>query len=139
MTRLYRLTYDLHSFSRYILLPYHSRFLLTWIVLQRTLDYLFHDLLPRGGFSRTFDFIRDRSRAVRNDFTMQHSHGPEAMECHDRCARFHILALHFERDRATFSIPLEEQQLMNSWSHHRLMINLLMRDPFSFAKPQRIL
>ncbi|KAF9552870.1 hypothetical protein CPC08DRAFT_822619 [Agrocybe pediades] len=84
------------------------------IVLKRTLDYLFHDLLPRGGFSATFNFIRDRSRAVRNDFTMQHITGPLAIECHDRCARFHILALHFERDRPGFSIPLEEQQLMNT-------------------------
>ncbi|KAF8962842.1 SAC3/GANP/Nin1/mts3/eIF-3 p25 family-domain-containing protein [Flammula alnicola] len=83
-------------------------------VLKRTLDYLFHDLLPRGGFSATFNFIRDRSRAVRNDFTMQHITGPLAIECHDRCARFHILALHFERDRPGFSIPLEEQQLMNT-------------------------
>jgi hypothetical protein len=86
------------------------------ILRQRTLDYLFHDLLPRGGFSATFNFIRDRSRAVRNDFTMQHITGPLAIECHDRCARFHILALHFERDRPGFSIPLEEQQLMNSES-----------------------
>lgn len=45
---------------------------------------------------------------------MQHITGPLAIECHDRCARFHILALHFERDRTGFSIPLEEQQLMNS-------------------------
>ncbi|KIJ67361.1 hypothetical protein HYDPIDRAFT_37902 [Hydnomerulius pinastri MD-312] len=83
-------------------------------VLQRTLDYLFHDLLPRGGFSATFNFIRDRSRAVRNDFTMQHEMGPVAIECHDRCARFHILALHQERDQPGFSIAMEEQQLMNT-------------------------
>ncbi|KAF8882965.1 SAC3/GANP/Nin1/mts3/eIF-3 p25 family-domain-containing protein [Infundibulicybe gibba] len=83
-------------------------------VLKRTLDYLFHDLLPRGGFSQTFSFIRDRSRAVRNDFTMQHNTGALAIECHDRCARFHILALHFERDRKDFSVALEEQQLMNT-------------------------
>ncbi|KAI6128109.1 SAC3/GANP/Nin1/mts3/eIF-3 p25 family-domain-containing protein, partial [Pisolithus croceorrhizus] len=83
-------------------------------VLKRTLDYLFHDLLPRGGFSATFSFIRDRSRAVRNDFTMQHEMGPLAIECHDRCARFHILAIHLERDSSGFSIPLEEQQLMNT-------------------------
>ncbi|KAG6836633.1 hypothetical protein H0H93_005660 [Arthromyces matolae] len=76
--------------------------------------YLFHELLPRGGFSPTYDFIRDRSRAVRNDFTMQHSYGPEAIECHDRCARFHILALHLERDTPKFSIAMEEQQLMNT-------------------------
>ncbi|KAG6840779.1 hypothetical protein C0991_004384, partial [Blastosporella zonata] len=83
-------------------------------VLKKTLDYLFHDLLAQGGFSATYDFIRDRSRSVRNDFTMQHSYGPEAIECHDRCARFHILALHLGRDITKFSIPLEEQQLMNT-------------------------
>ncbi|KAI0287164.1 SAC3/GANP/Nin1/mts3/eIF-3 p25 family-domain-containing protein [Russula brevipes] len=83
-------------------------------VLKRTLDYLFRDLLLREGFSPTFDFIRDRSRSVRNDFTMQHETGRLAMECHERCARFHILALHFERDRSGFSIALEEQQLMNT-------------------------
>ncbi|KAF4565558.1 hypothetical protein EYR36_002131 [Pleurotus pulmonarius] len=82
------------------------------IILKRTLDYLFRQLLPTGGFHRTFSFIRDRSRAVRNDFTMQHETGPLAMECHERCARFHILALHFERDETDFSIPMEEQQLM---------------------------
>lgn len=80
-------------------------------VLRRTLDYLFHDLLPRGGFSATFNFIRDRSRAVRSDFTMQHEMGSIAIECHDRCARFHILGLHLERDRPGSQVSLEEQQL----------------------------
>ncbi|KAF7326366.1 Nuclear export factor [Mycena venus] len=83
-------------------------------VLKRTLDYLFHDLIPRGGFSPTCPFVRDRSRAVRNDFTMQHDTGPLAMECHERCARFHILALFLERDKEGFSVALEEQQLMNT-------------------------
>ncbi|KAF7289939.1 Nuclear export factor [Mycena indigotica] len=83
-------------------------------VLKKTLDYLFHDLLLRGGFSPTFNFIRDRSRAVRNDFTMQHLTDALAMECHERCARFHILALYLERDREGFSVALEEQQLMNT-------------------------
>ncbi|ETW76545.1 hypothetical protein HETIRDRAFT_460814 [Heterobasidion irregulare TC 32-1] len=83
-------------------------------VLKRTLNYLFHNLMPREGFSPTFNFIRDRSRSVRNDFTMQHETGAVAMECHERCARFHILALHIERSRSGFSIALEEQQLMNT-------------------------
>ncbi|KAF8189987.1 hypothetical protein K438DRAFT_1676621 [Mycena galopus ATCC 62051] len=83
-------------------------------VLKRTLDYLFHDLIPRGGFSPTCPFVRDRSRAVRNDFTMQHDTGPLAMECHERCVRFHILALFLERDKEGFSVALEEQQLMNT-------------------------
>ncbi|KAF6752642.1 nuclear pore-associated protein [Ephemerocybe angulata] len=83
-------------------------------VLKKTLDYLFHDLLPRGTIGETASFIRDRSRAVRNDFTMQHITGPTAIKCHDRCARFHILAMHTERDRPGFSLALEEQQLMNT-------------------------
>ncbi|KIL58844.1 hypothetical protein M378DRAFT_188122 [Amanita muscaria Koide BX008] len=83
-------------------------------ILKKTLDYLFHDLLPRGGFHQTFNFIRDRTRAVRNDFTMQHQTGSLAIECHDRCARFHILALHFERKDPGFSVAMEEQQLMNT-------------------------
>ncbi|KAK7047608.1 actin cytoskeleton and mitosis protein [Paramarasmius palmivorus] len=83
-------------------------------VLKHTLDYLFHDLLLREGFAPTYNFIRDRSRAVRNDFTMQHETGELAIECHDRCARFHILALHLGRDVKDFSMNLEEQQLMNT-------------------------
>ena len=108
-------TFDLQMSSRCISLETniaHSFFTFP----QRTLDYLFHQLLPQGGFSETFNFIRDRSRAVRNDFTMQHEMGPIAIECHERCARFHILALHVERDRSGFSIAMEEQQLMNSKS-----------------------
>lgn len=85
-------------------------------MLQKTLDYLFHDLLIREGFTQTYDFVRDRSRAVRSDFTMQHEQGPLAIECHDRCARFHVLALHLERENPRFSVALEEQQLMNSKS-----------------------
>ncbi|EIW77736.1 hypothetical protein CONPUDRAFT_128686 [Coniophora puteana RWD-64-598 SS2] len=83
-------------------------------VLKKTLDYLFHQLMPERGFGTTYTFIRDRSRAVRNDFTMQHETGLLAMECHARCARFHILALHLERDTTNFSVALEEQQLMNT-------------------------
>ncbi|KAJ3556373.1 hypothetical protein NM688_g2064 [Phlebia brevispora] len=81
-------------------------------VLKKTLDYLFHDLIPRGGFADTHDFVRDRSRSVRNDFTIQHDTGPIAIECHDRCARFHILALHLLRDKPTLSTSMELQQLM---------------------------
>lgn len=84
------------------------------IVAKKTLDYLFHDLLPRGGFGPTFPFLRDRSRAVRNDFTMQYETGPLAIECHDRCARFHIVALHLQRGEKDFSVNMEEQQLMYS-------------------------
>lgn len=81
-------------------------------VLKKTLDYLFRKLLPENGFIPTYDFVRDRSRAVRNDFTLQHESGALAMECTDRCARYHILALHYGRHINGFSVNMEEQQLM---------------------------
>ena len=84
------------------------------IAQQKTLNYLFHELLPHEGFEKTHDFIRDRSRAVRNDFTMQHDAGPLAMECHERCARFHIMALHLARKLPVYNEELEIQQLQNS-------------------------
>ncbi|KAH8113131.1 SAC3/GANP/Nin1/mts3/eIF-3 p25 family-domain-containing protein [Phellopilus nigrolimitatus] len=84
------------------------------LVLKNTLNYLFHDLITRGGFAETQAFVRDRSRAVRNDFTIQQDTGPIAMECHERCTRFHILSLHLMYGLKTFDRSLEIQQLMNS-------------------------
>ncbi|KAJ3991273.1 SAC3/GANP/Nin1/mts3/eIF-3 p25 family-domain-containing protein, partial [Lentinula boryana] len=83
-------------------------------VLVGVLDYLFGELMVREGFERVFGFVRDRTRAVRSDFTMQHERGKEAVECHERCVRFHVLALHEMRGGKEFSVSLEEQQLMNT-------------------------
>ncbi|KAG9004985.1 hypothetical protein FRB90_010638, partial [Tulasnella sp. 427] len=44
------------------------------------------------------EFIFDRTRAIRQDFTIQGgSRGAIAVECHERIARFHILSLHESR------------------------------------------
>ncbi|KAF9062122.1 SAC3/GANP/Nin1/mts3/eIF-3 p25 family-domain-containing protein [Rhodocollybia butyracea] len=83
-------------------------------ILSKTLDYLFRELQEKEGFAETFNFLRDRTRAVRNDFTMQHEQGGVAMESHARCVRFHILALHLMHGKEDFSMNLEEQQLMNT-------------------------
>lgn len=83
-------------------------------VLKRTLDYLFGELMVREGFVRTYAFLRDRTRAVRSDFVMQREEGAVAVECHERCVRFHIVALREMRGEKEFSVNLEEQQLMNS-------------------------
>lgn len=89
-------------------------------VLSKTLDYLFHDLIGTYGFKETFSFVRDRTRSVRNDFTMQHEKGREAIECHERCARFHVVALREMRGQEGFEVFLEEQQLMNSMCFSRM-------------------
>ena len=44
---------------------------------------------------------------------MQHETGPLAIECHDRCARYHILAIHFLGGESSF-LAQEDRLLMNS-------------------------
>lgn len=39
-------------------------------------------------------FLRDRTRSIRQDFAIQHSNDVITITCHERIARFHILALH---------------------------------------------
>jgi hypothetical protein len=70
---------------------------------------------------------------------MQRITGRLATECHDRCARFHILALHLQRDDPNFSSPLEEQQLMNSEWYWQIRNYVLLIGIGSPSKPQRIL
>lgn len=68
-------------------------------VLKTTCDYLFHDLLTNApSLASVHGFIWDRTRAIRNDFSIQQVSKLEdvriAIECFERIARFHILALH---------------------------------------------
>ncbi|KLO12076.1 hypothetical protein SCHPADRAFT_436815 [Schizopora paradoxa] len=83
-------------------------------VLKRTLDYLFYTLLSAHAFSDAQAFVRDRSRAVRNDFTIQQDTSPTAIESFERCTRFHILSLHMMYGVQGFDRALEIQQGMNS-------------------------
>lgn len=82
------------------------------MVNQRVLDYLFHDILSQDPeMTESHPFLRDRTRAVRQDFTMQHERGPSAIESHERIARYHILCLHVLREWENFSESQELEQL----------------------------
>lgn len=68
-------------------------------VLKKTLDYLFNDVV--GGpesLATVHKFVWDRTRGIRNDFSIQQVTKTEdlriAIECFERIARFHILSLH---------------------------------------------
>ncbi|KAI0074886.1 hypothetical protein K474DRAFT_1664883 [Panus rudis PR-1116 ss-1] len=94
-------------------------------VLKKTLDYLFRDLI-QNGFAETHAFIRDRIRAIKQDFVIQQSMGRIAIESYDRIARYHILAIHLLRETEGFDPALEEQQLMYTltslkecWEHEQ--------------------
>lgn len=69
-------------------------------VLQKTLDYLFHTLLPRepsdARFAAVQPFLWNRTRAVRQDFIVQSDTGLVSIACHERIARYHILCLHWK-------------------------------------------
>ena len=68
-------------------------------ILKNTLDYLINDVV--GGpetLSNVHKFVWDRTRGIRNDFSIQQVTKTEdlriAIECFERIARFHILSLH---------------------------------------------
>ncbi|GAA5867449.1 hypothetical protein JCM8547_007509 [Rhodosporidiobolus lusitaniae] len=80
-------------------------------VLHSTLNYLFHDLLPTLPLHVTHPFLRDRTRSIRQDFTVQNVRGKSAVECNERIARYHILALGVLREQSGFSESQELEQL----------------------------
>ncbi|KTW31690.1 uncharacterized protein T551_00951 [Pneumocystis jirovecii RU7] len=81
-------------------------------VLKSTLDYLIDRIVCGGdSLSETHSFVRDRTRSIRQDFTFQNSRGLEAVECHERIARYHILCLHQLCEIKTFSQQQENEQL----------------------------
>ncbi|KAF2490567.1 hypothetical protein BU16DRAFT_432259, partial [Lophium mytilinum] len=67
-------------------------------VLKQTLDYLFCSLLSDFKLKDVQTFIWDRTRAVRNDFSIQQVTRDEdvkiAIECFEQIVRFHILSMH---------------------------------------------
>lgn len=93
--------------------------------LRRTLDYLIDDLV--GGPERlavVHKFVWDRTRAIRNDFSIQQVSKDEdvrtAVECFERIARFHILSLHQLsnpdnlREDENFDVFQDREQLNNT-------------------------
>jgi len=72
---------------------------------------LFKILLAKESLFDTHGFIRDRTRSIRQDFTLQNDRGPIAIECHERIARYHILCLHFLRDKEGVGSYQEQQEL----------------------------
>ncbi|KAK5166128.1 actin cytoskeleton and mitosis protein [Saxophila tyrrhenica] len=68
-------------------------------VLKKTCDYLFDEVIPNASsLAKVHHFVWDRTRAVRNDFSIQQLRKTEelqiAVECYERIARFHIMSLH---------------------------------------------
>lgn len=93
--------------------------------LRKTLDYLVDKLI--GGPERlavVHKFVWDRTRAIRNDFSIQQVSKEEdvriAVDCFERIARFHIVALHHLsnpenlHEGENFDVFQEREQLNNT-------------------------
>lgn len=66
---------------------------------QKTIDYLFNEVVgSASSLGSVHHFVWDRTRAIRNDFSIQQITKPAdveiAVECYERIARFHIVSLH---------------------------------------------
>lgn len=83
--------------------------------LLRVLDYLFHQILDNNkySFADRHSFIRDRSRSVRQDLTLQSCRDRLAVLMHEQIARFHIISGHVlcEADPAEFDSFQNTEQL----------------------------
>ncbi|KAI8388507.1 SAC3/GANP/Nin1/mts3/eIF-3 p25 family-domain-containing protein [Radiomyces spectabilis] len=80
---------------------------------ERTLDYLVDSVLSHYPLQKCHAFIRDRTRSIRQDFTLQNIRDVTAVKVHERIARFHILCLHEMSDceEEKFSEQQETEQL----------------------------
>lgn len=68
-------------------------------VLSQTCDYLFNEVVANASaLGRVHHFVWDRTRAIRNDFTILQVSSADglrcAVDCLERIARFHIVSLH---------------------------------------------
>lgn len=92
--------------------------------LKATLDYLLDTVV--GGeekLAAIHKFVWDRTRSIRNDFSIQQVSREEdvriAVDCFERIARFHILSLHLlanpdHLDGEEFNVFQEREQLNNT-------------------------
>lgn len=67
--------------------------------LQKTMDYLINNIIgPNPRLAQHHKFVWDRTRAIRNDCSIQSFTQPEdvklEVDCYERIARFHILSSH---------------------------------------------
>ncbi|KAJ1665983.1 actin cytoskeleton and mitosis protein [Coemansia sp. RSA 1813] len=83
--------------------------------LLGTLDYLV-DTIIAGDQSlvRCHGFVRDRTRSIRQDFTIQNIRDHHTVAACERIARFHILSLHVLCGHKDFEEQQDMEQLRNT-------------------------
>lgn len=80
-------------------------------ILKKTLDYLIDEIIMNHGIDSSHGFVRDRTRSIRQDFTLQNNRDEIAIEVHERIGRYHILCCHQLCQKEGFSMQQEKEQL----------------------------
>lgn len=82
-------------------------------VLVKTLNYIVDNILQT--LPENEPFIWDRTRSIRQDFTLQNYFGPECVDCCEKIVRIHLLTVHIMvKNNADFSKQQELEQLNKS-------------------------
>ncbi|KAJ2236560.1 actin cytoskeleton and mitosis protein [Coemansia sp. RSA 485] len=83
--------------------------------LIRTLDYLVDAVIGGDQSLRScHGFVRDRTRSIRQDFTIQNVRDHRTMAACERIARFHIVSLHVLCGHKEFEEQQDMEQLRNT-------------------------
>jgi len=108
--------------------------------LQKTLDYLFDEIIGKNRLGKHHKFVWDRTRAIRNDFSIQSLTKLEdikyEVDCYERIVRFHILSAHqlsnpkslgndehFEHQQELEQLQKTFQSLMDKYDTFRATID----------------
>ncbi|KAK0728205.1 SAC3/GANP/Nin1/mts3/eIF-3 p25 family-domain-containing protein, partial [Lasiosphaeria miniovina] len=87
----------------------------TFAALRKTTDYLFNELLQSdANLPSMHNFLWDRTRGVRRDFTFHSQKSPEEMKelvhCFETITRFHTSALHLLSRKGFASSDFDQRQ-----------------------------
>ena len=83
--------------------------------LVKTMSYMVSKIIANDPEMKICQpFVRDRTRAIRIDFTYQNIHDERAIAVFERIARFHILSHHICGDNENVSQQQEIEQLTKS-------------------------
>ncbi|KAI7831007.1 SAC3/GANP/Nin1/mts3/eIF-3 p25 family-domain-containing protein [Kickxella alabastrina] len=83
--------------------------------LVRTLDYLVDRVIGEDQTLKScHGFVRDRTRSIRQDFTIQNIRDQHTVAACERIARFHIVSLHILCGHKDFAEQQDMEQLRNT-------------------------
>ncbi|KAJ1867430.1 actin cytoskeleton and mitosis protein [Coemansia sp. RSA 989] len=83
--------------------------------LQRTMDYLVNVVIAGDQELKScHGFVRDRTRSIRQDFTIQNIRDQTTVAVCERIARFHIVSLHILCGNKDFAEHQDMEQLRNT-------------------------